>query len=54
VLGATSKAIASVVSLFMLGPALGGTLGARWAVRVRRPALAYGTAELGVGFDDRA
>ncbi|HJX65363.1 MAG TPA: fused MFS/spermidine synthase [Polyangia bacterium] len=49
VLGATSKAIAGVVSLFMLGLALGGTLGARWAIRVRRPARAYGAAELGIG-----
>ena len=49
VLGATSKAIASVVSLFMLGLALGGTWGARWAMRVRRPAMAYGAAELGIG-----
>jgi spermidine synthase len=49
VLGATSKAIAGVVSLFMLGLALGGTLAARWASRVHRPALAYGAAELGIG-----
>ena len=49
VLGATSKAIAGVVSLFMLGLALGGILAARWASRVRRPALAYGAAELGIG-----
>jgi hypothetical protein len=27
----------------------GGALGARWAIRVHRPALAYGAVELGIG-----
>jgi predicted membrane-bound spermidine synthase len=49
VLGATSKAVTTVVSIFMVGLALGNTLGARWAVRVRRPALAFGASEIAVG-----
>ena len=54
VVGATSKAVAAVVGVFMLGLALGGALGARWAPRVRRPALAYGLCELGIGLSGAA
>ena len=53
-LGSTSKAITTVVSLFMMGLALGGTLGARWAPRVRRPGFCYGLAELGIGLSGLA
>ena len=49
VVGSTSKAVTAVVGVFMLGLALGGALGARWAPRLRRPALAYGLSELGIG-----
>lgn len=49
VVGATSKAITLVVGLFMVGLALGGALGAHWAPRLRRPAMGYGVAELGIG-----
>lgn len=49
VVGATSKAVTAVVGLFMLGLALGGWLGSRWAPRMRRPGLGYAAAELGIG-----
>jgi len=48
-IGATSKAVTAVVSVFMVGLALGNAVGARLAPRLRRPALAYGLAEIGIG-----
>lgn len=48
-LGATSKAVTAVVSVFMVGLALGSAVGARLAPRLRRPAVAYGIAEIGIG-----
>lgn len=49
VLGATTQAVTAVVTLLMAGLALGGAAGGRLATRVRRPALAYGIVELGIG-----
>jgi predicted membrane-bound spermidine synthase len=48
VLGNTVWAGALVLTAFMLGIALGGILAARWAGRVRRPALAFAAAEITV------
>ena len=48
-IGATSKAVTAVVSVFMVGLALGSAVGARWAPHLRRPAVAYGIAEIGIG-----
>ena len=48
VLGATTHAITTVISVFMAGLALGGLVGARVAGRVARPLAAYGFAELAI------
>jgi len=48
VLGNTVWAGALVLTAFMLGIALGGMLAARWAERIRRPALAFSAAEVTV------
>lgn len=48
VLGNTVWAAALVLTAFMLGIALGGWLASRWAERIRRPALAFATAEITV------
>lgn len=48
VLGNTVWAGALVLTAFMLGIALGGVLAARWAERIRRPALAFAAAEITV------
>jgi hypothetical protein len=45
VVGNTVWAGALVLTAFMLGMALGGLLAARWAQKVRRPALAFAAAE---------
>ncbi len=48
VLGNTVWAGALVLTAFMLGIALGGILAARWAERIRRPALSFAVAEITV------
>jgi predicted membrane-bound spermidine synthase len=48
ILGNTVWAGALVLTAFMLGIALGGLLAARWAERIRRPALAFAAAEVTV------
>jgi spermidine synthase len=49
VFGTSTLAIATVLSAFMLGLALGGFAAARWADRVARPLAAYGWLEVGIG-----
>ena len=49
VFGSSSIAVSSVVSVFMMGLALGAWLGGRWADRLPRPLVAYAIAELLIG-----
>lgn len=48
-LGATTLAVATTTAAYMGGLALGSHLGGRVADRLRRPLLAYGLVEIGVG-----
>lgn len=48
VFGTSELAISAVLAAYMGGLALGATLVARWAPRIRRPVLAYGLLELGI------
>src|SRR5205807_887373 len=48
-LGATTHATATVLVVFMAGPALGAFLSGRVADRVRRPLLGYSLLELAIG-----
>jgi spermidine synthase len=50
VVGATAYAVSAVLAAFMTGLALGAAIGGRLSTRVRRPLVAYGVAELVVGF----
>src|SRR5690349_12874580 len=50
VFGATAYAVSTVLSAFMAGLALGAHFGGRNAARVSRPLMAYGVAEMVVGF----
>ena len=49
VMGATTFAISTVLTAFMAGLALGAYLGGLLAPRLRRPAMAYGLMEIGIG-----
>ena len=49
VFGTSNLAVATVLAAYMAGLASGAALAARFAHRVRRPVLAYGLLELGVG-----
>lgn len=49
VFGVSDLAIATVLATFFLGLGLGSALGARFATRFRRPALAYGFLEAVIG-----
>lgn len=48
-LGATTSATGTVLAVFMGGLALGGRWAGRWADTLRRPLLAYGLLEGGIG-----
>ena len=48
-LGSDMYGVSIILSSFMGGLALGSLLGGRLAERIRRPLLAYGVAELGIG-----
>jgi spermidine synthase len=48
-LSVTVYAVTTVLCAFMAGLALGAAVGGRIAPRVRRPLVAYGVAELGIG-----
>jgi len=50
VIGSSVYAFALLVSAFILGLALGSSAAARFADRLRRPALGFALAELGIGF----
>lgn len=50
VIGSSVYAFALLVSAFILGLALGSSAAARFADRLRRPALGFAVAELGIGF----
>jgi spermidine synthase len=47
--GATTLAVATILTAFMGGLALGSWLGGRWAARAARPLRAYGVLELAIG-----
>ncbi len=49
VLGGSYPAVVAVVTVFLGGLALGAALGGLWAARLRRPLLAYGLLEGGIG-----
>ena len=49
VFGTSELAVTAVLAAYMAGLALGAALAGRWAHRVRRPVLAYGVIELGIG-----
>jgi spermidine synthase len=49
VFGTSNLAVATVLAAYMAGLAAGAALAARFAQRVRRPVLAYGLLELGIG-----
>jgi len=49
VFGTSNLAVATVLAAYMAGLAAGAALAARFAHRVRRPVLAYGLLELGIG-----
>jgi spermidine synthase len=49
VFGTSHLAIATVLAAYMAGLASGAALAARFAHRIRRPVLAYGLLELGIG-----
>ena len=49
IFGSTTLAIATVLSVFMGGLAVGSAIAGRYADRLRRPLLVYALAELGVG-----
>jgi spermidine synthase len=49
VFGTSNLAVATVLAAYMAGLAAGAGLAARFAHRVRRPVLAYGLLELGIG-----
>jgi len=49
VFGTSELAVATVLAAYMAGLALGAALAARFALAVRRPLLAYGLLELGIG-----
>jgi spermidine synthase len=49
VLGGSAIAISTITATFMAGLGLGGFLGGRVADRSRRPLVAYGLVELGIG-----
>jgi spermidine synthase len=49
VFGTSSLAVATVLAAYMAGLAAGAAVAARFAHRVRRPVLAYGLLELGIG-----
>jgi len=49
VFGTSELAVATVLAAYMAGLAIGAAVGARLAPRVKRPVLAYGVLELGVG-----
>ena len=47
--GTSNLAVATVLAAYMAGLASGAALAARFAHRMRRPVLAYGLLELGIG-----
>lgn len=49
VFGTSELAVSAVLAAYMAGLALGAGLAARFAPRLRRPVLAYGVLELGIG-----
>lgn len=49
IFGATAYAVSAVLAAFMAGLALGSWLGGRYGMRVRRPLVVYGAAEVAVG-----
>ena len=49
VFGTSELAVIAVLAAYMAGLALGAALAGRWAHRIRRPVLAYGLIELGIG-----
>ena len=49
VFGATAYAVSAVLAAFMAGMAAGAHFGGRRAAKVRRPLVAYGALEIGVG-----
>ncbi|MCS5635139.1 MAG: fused MFS/spermidine synthase [Myxococcota bacterium] len=49
VFGTSELAVTAVLAAYMAGLALGAAIAGRWAHRVRRPVLAYGVIELGIG-----
>lgn len=49
VFGTSSLAVATVLAAYMAGLAAGAGLAARFTGRIRRPVLAYGLLELGIG-----
>ena len=49
VFGATALAVSTTLAAFMAGLAIGSWAGGRLAGRIRRPVLAYGLLELGIG-----
>lgn len=49
VFGTSELAVATVLAAYMAGLAAGAALGGRLVGRIRRPVLAYGVLELGVG-----
>ena len=49
VFGTSELAVATVLGAYMAGLAAGAAIGGRLAARVRRPVLAYGVLELGIG-----
>ena len=49
VFGTSELAVTAVLAAYMAGLALGAAIAARLAHRIRRPVLAYGVIELGIG-----
>ncbi|MDE0885970.1 MAG: fused MFS/spermidine synthase [Myxococcota bacterium] len=49
VFGTSELAVTAVLAAYMAGLALGAAVAGRWAHRIRRPVLAYGVIELGIG-----
>ncbi len=50
VFGTSQLAVAAVLAAYMGGLALGAAVAARYAMRMRRPVLAYGVLELAIAF----
>ncbi|MDG2333034.1 MAG: fused MFS/spermidine synthase [Myxococcota bacterium] len=49
VFGTSELAVTAVLAAYMAGLALGAAVAGRWSHRIRRPVLAYGVIELGIG-----